>query len=389
MQPKKVKNNKKGIDTGAIEYWKYIETERKQKEERELSVDFYVELSNNPPDEVVKKLIDNAYVSQVAKSSDAEIILQIRQGTEYSNVLSLENISTVIGKAKSRKTMLTSLIISSLIGQNEEGGVFKATKHKKKRILVFDTEQSRGQAKVTYDRVKQILQKEKIENVSVFSLRSYTPYERLDAIEKLVEYFKDSLLMVVIDGVRDLIYDINNIIESTELVTRLLRLSEKYRIHILNVIHQNKTDNNPRGSIGTELLNKTEVVISVVKKDEMISEVKPYNSRNKTFDPFKFGVDITGTPYLMVFEKPKLKKEILTVFEPQKMDTVFHENLLKAVFIDESIEGYSVLKESIKKELMNLGYDIGYSAVVKLMSYYFKIGLINSNGKSRPRKYYL
>lgn len=388
MKPKITNGLNNNIDDATNEYMIYMENEGKLDKEKQRLL-FRKENYNSPPSDEIIKLIDSTYVSENAISSEENVILKIKQGTEYCSVLSLENISTLIGKAKSRKTMLTSIIISSLLGQNQENGIFKAYNLKKKLIIIFDTEQSKSQAKVTYNRIKQILQKEEIDDVIVLSLRSFTPYERLEAIEKLVEYFAESLLMIVIDGIRDLIYDINNITESTELVSRLIRLSEKYKIHILNVIHQNKTDNNPRGFLGSELLNKAEVVISVVKKDEMTSEVKPYNSRNKTFDPFKFGVDITGTPYLMVFEKQEPKKQILTVFEPQKMDAVFHEDLLKAVFINKSIEGYSVLQEAIKKELMNLGHDVGYSAVAKLMSYYFKIGLINSDGKSRPRKYYL
>jgi hypothetical protein len=385
---KKTLGNK--IDYSAIEYAKYMEAEWKAKEERKRHrlITFDEEFKSPLSDEL-EKLIDATYVSQDSNYSAPAVILQIKRGTEYCNVLSLENISTLIGKAKSRKTMLISLLIGSLISENKEDSVFKAIKVKKKRILVFDTEQSKDQAMVTYERVKQIINRNLIENVSVFSLRSLTPYERLDAITKLIEYFKDTLLLVVIDGIRDLIYDINNIAESTELVTKLMKLSEDNKIHILNVIHQNKSDNNARGHIGTELINKSEAVITVTKKNEETSEVSPFNSRHITFDPFKFGVDKSGIPYLMEFVKETPRNQISNVSDPQKLDITFHQDFLSAVFSNTEIVGYTMLKETVKYGLMKVGFDVGYSTVAKLISFYFKNGLIKNEGKSRPKKYYL
>lgn len=56
---------------------------------------------------------------------------------------------------------------------------------------------------------------------------------------------------VVIDGIRDLMYDINNPSESVELINDLMRWSSMHDLHIHTVLHLNKGDDNTRGHIGT------------------------------------------------------------------------------------------------------------------------------------------
>lgn len=61
---------------------------------------------------------------------------------------------------------------------------------------------------------------------------------------------------VVIDGIRDLMYDINSSSESVDLINDLMRWSSMHDLHIHTVLHLNKGDDNTRGHIGTELNNK-------------------------------------------------------------------------------------------------------------------------------------
>lgn len=59
--------------------------------------------------------------------------------------------------------------------------------------------------------------------------------------------------LLIIDGIRDLMYDINSPSESTDLINLLMRWSSGYDLHIHTVLHLNKGDDNTRGHIGTEL----------------------------------------------------------------------------------------------------------------------------------------
>ena len=64
--------------------------------------------------------------------------------------------------------------------------------------------------------------------------------------------------IVIIDGIKDLITDINDAVQATHIMEHLMALAQRYNCCIVNVLHQNKSeaDRNMRGSIGTELTNK-------------------------------------------------------------------------------------------------------------------------------------
>lgn len=90
--------------------------------------------------------------------------------------------------------------------------------------------------------------------------------------------------LVIIDGIRDLMLDINNAGESVEVINRMMEWSSRYDLHIHCVLHLNKGDNNVRGHIGTEMSNKAETVLVISKSNENpgISEVHALHIREKS-----------------------------------------------------------------------------------------------------------
>ena len=82
-------------------------------------------------------------------------------------------------------------------------------------------------------------------------LREQTPDKRKQIIGYMLENMPDVGLLII-DGIRDLMYDINSPSESTDLINLLMRWSSGYNLHIHTVLHLNKGDDNTRGHIGTE-----------------------------------------------------------------------------------------------------------------------------------------
>ena len=80
-------------------------------------------------------------------------------------------------------------------------------------------------------------------------------------------YRTENVGLVVIDGIRDMVYDINSSSESTKVISLLMTWTGERNIHIHTILHQNKGDEHARGHIGTELSNKAETVLQV-EKDE-------------------------------------------------------------------------------------------------------------------------
>ena len=211
----------------------------------------------------------------------------------------LGNFSLVIGKAKSRKSFFLNIAISATIG----GGVlferFRGVLPGDQRhALYFDTEQGKRHVQLAQKRIYTQIGQSYPTHLSVYGLRAQEPAKRLQLIEYAI-YNTSELGFVVIDGIKDLVTSINDEAEATMIASKLLKWTEERNIHIMAVLHQNKSDNNARGHIGTELINKAETVLAVAKSDQdpAISIVTPEMCRNREPQQFAFEI-IDGLPRL-------------------------------------------------------------------------------------------
>ena len=202
------------------------------------------------------------------------------------------NISSVSGKAKSRKTFLIGLLSAQFLEYGNE------------KIIIFDTEQAMYHVQKSTKRIHRLLEWNESQNenrLRVFTLRELTTEKRLEIVKCAIQHYRPDL--VFIDGVRDLLSDFNSIAESSELVNLLMNLSSVYNCHICCVLHENKADSNLRGHAGTELQNKSETVISV-EADGELSAVSPKYCRNIPFEKFYFCINDDGLPD---YCEPKMK----------------------------------------------------------------------------------
>ena len=130
-----------------------------------------------------------------------------------------------------------------------------------------------------------------------FALRSIGFKERLEFIEYYLNEKIKTPSLVIIDGIADLIADVNNIEQSNKLVSNLMRISAQKNCHIINVIHQNYGSQKlGTGHLGSALEKKAETVISLeantVNKDWVT--VKCGRSRGYCFETFSFEVNSMG-----------------------------------------------------------------------------------------------
>ena len=90
----------------------------------------------------------------------------------------------------------------------------------------------------------------------IFNVRTESWQERMPLLLAAIDLCHPDL--VILDGVRDLVDDINNGQLAHDVTERLMRVAQQARCCIVCVIHQNKAaeDRTLRGSIGTELTNK-------------------------------------------------------------------------------------------------------------------------------------
>ena len=208
--------------------------------------------------------------------------------------------------------------------------------------------------------------------------REFTPTLRIALIDYALRTFED-VGLVIIDGLRDLMYDINNAKESTDVMTMLMAWTSKYNLHIHCVLHLNKNDNNTRGHIGTELENKAETVliISKNKQDSNISEVRPMHMRDKEFSSWAFHIDDNSLPvlddgYHITVVKPKDKP--LT-----SLPDDLHAKVLRTVFDGDSPQRYLELVKAISQAYAQEGYKRGDNAVKDMLKIFCERKLITKD----------
>ncbi|WP_052188132.1 AAA family ATPase [Cellulophaga sp. Hel_I_12] len=270
----------------------------------------------------------------------------------------LGNFSLIIGKAKSRKSFFINIAVSAVLNNDILLGQFKGCLPRDKRtVLYFDTEQGKYHVQLALKRICKQIAVDIPKDLKVYHLRSKNPLERLNIIEHAI-YNTDSLGLVIIDGIKDLVNSINDESEATMIASKLLKWTEEKNIHIVTVLHQNKSDNNARGHIGTELLNKAETVLSVTKneQDKDISIVESQMCRNIEPLPFAFEINEDGLPVLV--ENFEIRTESRNnKFDISDLEDYKKFKLLIEVYTKSEIFSYSELviqlQLAYKKEFKN------------------------------------
>ena len=188
--------------------------------------------------------------------------------------------------------------------------------------------------------------------------------------------------LVIIDGLRDLLFDINSSTEAAEVIGLLMRWSSQFNVHIHTVLHLNKGDDNLRGHIGTELNHKAETIlqIKVSEEDENISEVSASMVRDRKFPPFAFSIDDEGVPVLeedYEFD-PKPKRES---FNYKKMSEEKHRDALDKAFEGAAKVGYGELIDRLKVGYEAQGFGRSYAILSKLKTFLVENGMIIKENK--------
>lgn len=299
---------------------------------------------------VIQKTLDELLIDPIERLEPPKVAWeQVNpEGNGEAMILgTLGNFSLVIGKAKSRKSFFMNIALSATVGDDTILERFKGClPDDKRQVLYFDTEQGKYHVQLALKRICRQVGDSEPENLKVYGLRTKKPSERLKLIEYAI-YNTPGLGFVVIDGVKDLVTSINDEAEASMIASKLLQWTEERKIHIVTVLHQNKGDNNARGHIGTELINKAETVLSVTKSDQdnNISIVNPEMCRNREPEPFAFEI-IDGLPRIAE------NYEVRTQAKYDATDLPDHEifSLLNIVFSKSESYKYGELVTNFQKE---------------------------------------
>lgn len=301
-------------------------------------------------------------INNTTEIQDIEPILQIHN----EPICGLGEIMLVTGKAKSRKSTFVTLCISNILAGEKDEIIKGNLPSSQNNILYFDTEQSRKDCKKTLDKMGSVGS-----NLKLYELRSIGYINKKQFIEDMLKNSPATGLMVI-DGIRDLVTDINDIKQAQDLSEWLLRISASYNIAIVVVLHQNKGDNNARGHLGTELVNKANSVISVTKcdKDKNNSLVSSEYCRGKDFETFYFSVDENGKPIILNINPSERKPAGRPAIEPALYPKETHIEVLKRVFKDSDYLSYTQLLGNVRSDFGSHGIMFGESVSKRFLYYY-------------------
>ena len=225
----------------------------------------------------------------------------------------------VTGKAKSGKTYLNSILMSaagisalsrgagnelkpaSNAGLIDKGHFLGLERMQEEPLTVLwiDTEQSEDSThEILRDRIGAMIGEEPSpERFYVFNLRQVSLKDRELMVETAIYCYQPDL--VIFDGIRDIVSDINDYAEAQRVIGILLSIASDKRTCIVCVLHQNKAieDKTLRGALGTELQNKSFETYECSKDDDRVftirqSATRKYDIPNKQ----KFIVNPDGLP---------------------------------------------------------------------------------------------
>lgn len=275
-------------------------------------------------------------------------------------LLTKKSISLLKAQAKAGKTTVAAWMIAQIIRTGA-------------KVVWIDTEQGEYYGSRTQSWILQIAEVTSCNNLFYYDLKIHHPTERVNIIEAILEACSPELL--VIDGVRDLVFDINSPEESTNTATTLMKWADTHNIHVLTILHQNKGNENARGHLGSEMVNKAETVIKVSQNEATQIMVEPELTRGRPFEAFALLRNDEGIPSLcdlITSSSPGSTKTVL----PVDIDPATHNEIVETVFTLSQNLRYAEVIQNIKGYFELHGIKCGDNKAKGFCTYYQMQGLI-------------
>lgn len=333
---------------------------------RQISAEINAEAK---PSKTYADLADEAFIPQGLEIPKPELVF----GLDGVPVFTKKSISTLKGKAKAGKTTCTAWVTANIIKEAIN-------------VLWIDTEQGTYYASRTQHWVLSIAQLTGSEYLKFYDLKIHGPRERMEIVSLLIERHRPDF--VIIDGIRDLVFDINSPEEATITTNKLMRWADIYDCHILSILHENKGSDHARGHLGTEMVNKSETVIKV-SSEKGITVCEPEFTRGEPFSIFAFDRDAAGMPN-MVDYKPKTSsgesntKKVLPIDIPEKEHYMY---LVQAFGTDKKL-AYSELCLAVSAAFELYGLEMGITRTKSFVAFYSQNGYLRKLDKESNKTYY-
>lgn len=232
---------------------------------------------------------------------------QVGASSEVFGVASPGMIVLVGGRHKSRKSAFISALIASNIANQERCG------HRLDgtgMIIWFDTEQSKRWVKLSRERMMvmgNIMTREEFERRVIYVPMAgfSSPTKKMAVINEVLGRFTN-ILAVILDGAKDIVFDVNDNKECTAAVGVLRAEANRRMFVLITVMHINKLDRNMNGHMGGILEKICDFRYDVVyDEDTTNSLVSCAFSRGERVPPFTFEALRGNIPQILGYQRPE------------------------------------------------------------------------------------
>lgn len=305
-------------------------------------------------------LIDLALIPQGVEIPRPEIVFAL----DNIPIFTKKSISTLTGKAKAGKTTVSAWVVAQSIVNDM-------------KVIWIDTEQGLYYGSRTQHWVLIIAGMIQSDNLKFYDLKVHNPTVRANILQEILKIEEPDL--VIIDGIRDLVFDINSPEEATIMTGNLMKWAETHDCHIMNILHLNKGNEQVRGHLGTEMINKSESVIKVEKQDDSTTVCTAEYTRSEAFQPFAFQRDDRGIPFMVDgFKQTASSGESnKNRFKPTDSDPETHKGMLKTIFGSEESMSYGELQHGIISQYEQHDIPMGLSKSKMFIAFYIQNGYIS------------
>lgn len=196
-------------------------------------------------------------------------------------ILTLGSLMVLTGKPKARKSTFLHTFLGTAIKKDSLWSIKMDLPENKNRVVLLDTEQSQYDLQSS---IKRLYHNFNLDiktdyGFDIYSVRVLDVKMIREIITTICELNKD-LGVLAIDGLLDLVNDINSVEESKEAITFIKQICEKYQIAIIGILHQNKGTNFSLGHLGSFASRFAQSELQVVKNDNDTSSLLPVYLRS-------------------------------------------------------------------------------------------------------------
>lgn len=248
-----------------------------------------------------------------------------------------------VGAVKAKQKAGKTTMLKALVAAWMKGELFRLKSElEEAKVLWLDTEQKGHDVKRIIDDIKYLtgLDNDYIDrHLKLYTVRTLSYKTLMDDTKLLVSKYLP--LVLIIDGLVDLIESFNDEALSHQLINELVMMSDNYKCAIIAVLHENKgeADHNMRGHLGTMLAQKAGTVVQCTKDGNGVITVSCSDSRHAAMPTWKIKYDESG--HIISGDGPQMT--------PDQMEAQRRVNLIKNIITD---NGGSISRKELTEKLI-------------------------------------